>query len=97
MRIAIPHSIGKEEARRRVRERSGDIADFVPAFAKVETVWTSEDRMDLTVGVMGKEMTGQIEVGDGEVAFNFEIPAALSFVEPMIRGQVEAKGRKLLS
>lgn len=97
MRIAVPHALGREEARRRVRERSGDIADFVPAFAKVQTAWTSEDRMDLTVGVMGKEMTGQIEVGDGEVAFNFEIPASLAFVEPMIRGQIEAKGRKLLS
>lgn len=97
MRIAIPHSIGKDEARRRIRERSGEIANFVPGFASVSTAWQGEDRMNLTVGAMGQEMTGAIEVGESEVAFMVELPAALSFVEPMIRGQIEAKGRKLLS
>ena len=97
MRIAIPHSIGKDEARRRIRERSGEIANFVPGFASVSTAWQGEDRMNLTVGAMGQEMTGAIEVGENEVAFTVELPAALSFVEPMIRGEIEAKGRKLLS
>ena len=97
MRIALPHSLGKEEARRRVRERSGEIANFVPGFASVNTAWASEDLMNLTVGAMGQEMTGAIEVGESEVAFTVELPAALSFVEPMIRSQIEAKGRKLLS
>jgi hypothetical protein len=97
VRIAIPHSIGKDEARRRIRERSGEIANFVPGFASVSTAWQGEDRMNLTVGAMGQEMTGAIEVGESEVAFTVELPAALSFVEPMIRGQIEAKGRKLLS
>ena len=97
MRIAIPHSIGKDEARRRIRERSGEIANLVPGFASVSTAWKGEDRMNLTVGAMGQEMTGAIEVGESEVAFTVELPAALSFVEPMIRGQIEAKGRKLLS
>lgn len=97
MRIAIPHSIGKEEARRRVSERSGEIANFIPGFASVNTAWQSEDRMILTVGAMGQELTGTIEVSDKDVAFTVELPAALSFVEPMIRSQIEAKGRKLLS
>jgi len=97
VRIAIPHSIGKDEARRRIRERSGEIANFVPGFASVSTAWQGEDRMNLTVGAMGQEMTGAIEVGESEVAFTVELPAALSFVEPMICGQIEAKGRKLLS
>jgi len=97
VRIAIPHSIGKDEARRRIRERSGEIANFVPGFASVSTAWQGEDCMNLTVGAMGQEMTGAIEVGENEVAFTVELPAALSFVEPMIRGQIEAKGRKLLS
>lgn len=97
MRIAVPHRLGKDEARRRVREKSGEIADFVPGFASVQTDWPDEDVMRLTVIAMGQELTGQIEVADSEVAFTVDIPAALAFVEPMIRGQIEAKGRKLLS
>lgn len=97
MRIAIPHSIGKDEARRRVRERSGEIANFIPGFASVATNWLDDDRMNLTVGAMGQELSGAIEVGEREVAFTVDLPAALSFVEPMIRSQIEAKARKLLS
>lgn len=96
MRIALPHSLGKDEARRRVRERSGEIANFIPGFASVTTNWQDEDRMNLTVGAMGQELTGAIEVADSEVAFTVELPAALSFIEPTIRSQIEAKGRKLL-
>ena len=96
MRIALPHSLGKDEARRRVRERSGEIANFIPGFASVTTTWQGDDRMNLTVGAMGQELTGAIEVADSEVAFTVELPAALSFIEPMIRSQIEAKGRKLL-
>lgn len=97
MRIAIPHSIGKDEARRRVRERSGEIANFIPGFASVATNWLDDDRMNLTVGAMEQELSGAIEVGEREVAFTVDLPAALSFVEPMIRSQIEAKARKLLS
>lgn len=96
MRIAVPHSLGLTEARRRIRAGSDEVVGMVPAFAQVSTAWPSENRMDLTVGIMGKALTGQIEVSEREVAFTFEIPEALAFVEPLIRGQVEAKGRKLL-
>jgi hypothetical protein len=97
VRIAIPHNIGKDEARRRVRERSGEIANFIPGFASVATTWLDEDRMNLTVGAMGQQLSGAIEVGERDVAFTVDLPAALSFVEPMIRSQIEAKARKLLS
>ncbi|MEQ1495787.1 MAG: polyhydroxyalkanoic acid system family protein [Novosphingobium sp.] len=97
MRIAVPHTIGKAEARRRVRERSGEIADFIPGFAKVTTTWSNEDAMALTVGAMGQQISGRIEIGEADVAFTIDLPPALAFVEPMVRGQIEAKGRKLLS
>ncbi|MFN5783424.1 MAG: polyhydroxyalkanoic acid system family protein [Novosphingobium sp.] len=96
MRIAVPHHLGKDEARRRVREKSGEIADFIPGYASVKTDWPGEDVMRLTVAAMGQELTGQIEVADSEVAFSVDIPAALAFFEPMIRSKIEVKGRKLL-
>jgi hypothetical protein len=96
VRIAIPHALGRDEAARRVRDRSGEIADFVPGFARVKTDWQGEDRMNLSVSAMGQQITGHIEIAEGEVAFVVDLPPALDFVEPMIRGQIEAKGRKLL-
>jgi hypothetical protein len=98
MRIALPHSLGREEARRRLRARSDEIPGMFPAgMADVVVGWPGEDRMTLDITAMGKSLTGAVEVSDTAVTVEVELPAALSFVEPMIRGAIEAKGRKLLT
>ena len=98
MRIAVPHSLPREEVRRRMHDRADEIAGLFPAgMAEVTTHWASEDRLDLAVNAMGKAIDVAIEIEDAALAFSIELPAALSFAEPMIRGAIEAKGRKLLS
>ena len=98
MRIPISHSLGREEARQRLQSRSGEIAGLFPGgMADVTVSWPHEDRMDLGVTAMGKTVVGSVEIADETVTFVIDLPPALSFVEPMIRGAVESKGRKLLS
>ena len=46
--------------------------------------------------VMGKTVTGHVDVEDNQVVFDIDLPMALSFVEPMIRGVIAEKGQKLL-
>jgi hypothetical protein len=98
VRIALPHSLGREEVRRRLHARSGEIADMFPGgMAEVVVSWPDQDRMSLDVTALGKTVAGAVEIDDTEVAFVIELPAALGFVEPMVRGAIEAKGRKLLA
>lgn len=98
MRIPISHSLGKDEARRRLHDRSGEMAGLFPGgMAQVEITWPSEDRMAMAVTAMGQTVGGHVDVEDQAVVFEIALPAALSFVEPMIRGAVEAKARKLLA
>jgi len=98
MRVAVPHSLPKAEVRRRLDEKQDSIAGFVPGgMADVETSWVSEDRMALTIRAMGQELLGHVDIEDANVVFTIELPLALSFVEPMISGALEEKGRKLLS
>ena len=97
MRVPIPHSLDKDEVRRRLRARTGEIADFIPGgMADVTTDWPDDDTMVLNVSAMGKSIDGTVEIEDGQVVFTIDFPPALAFVEGMVRGQVEAKGRKLL-
>ncbi|WFL78254.1 polyhydroxyalkanoic acid system family protein [Altererythrobacter arenosus] len=97
MRIALPHDLGRDEVRRRLKERSHEIADYIPGgLAKVDTNWRSEDRMELGVNAMGQQITGDIEVYDSEVVFQIKLPPALSFVRPMIEGAIRANGTKML-
>ena len=98
MRFAVAHSLEKEEVRRRFQSRSHEIADQIHGgMAQVSTSWPSEDRMQLNVAALGQTLQGHIDIAESEVVFEFDLPPALSFVEPMIRKAVESKGRKLLS
>lgn len=98
MRVAVPHSLPKAEVRRRLNDKQDSIANFVPGgMAEVETSWASEDRMVMTIRAMGQALTGNVDVEDQAVVFHIDLPPALSFVEPMIQGALEEKGRKLLT
>ena len=97
MRVPIPHSLGRDEARRRLQSRSGDIAKLVPGgMAEVTATWPSDDRMDLCVKALGKSVDGYIEVGDSAVTVVIDLPASFVFFEPMVRGAIESNAQKLL-
>ena len=97
MRIPIPHQLGREEARRRLHARSGEIAGLMPGgMAEVGVTWPREDRMDLAISAMGKQVNGSVEVGDSAVIVEFELPLAFKLFAPMVRSAVEANARKLL-
>ena len=97
MRVAIPHTLDKEEVRRRLRTRTGEIGGFIPGgMAQVETTWPSEDRMSMAIRAMGQQMGAHVDIEERQVVFQVDLPPALSFVEPMVAGAIRDKGTKLL-
>ncbi|MBX7527790.1 polyhydroxyalkanoic acid system family protein [Qipengyuania vesicularis] len=97
MRVPLPHNLGKEEVRRRLRERSHEIGDAIPGgMAQVTTSWPNEDCMALGIDAMGNRIGAQVLIEETQVIFEVDLPAALSFVEPMIAGAIRKKGQKLL-
>ena len=97
MRVPIPHSLGKDEARRRLKSRSGDLAGMMPGgMADVAVTWPEEDRMNLAVKAMGSSVDAAVEIGESAVTVTVDLPMALKFFEPLIRGAVEKNGQKLL-
>lgn len=98
MRVAVPHSLPKSEVHRRLDSRKDEIVNFVPGgMADVETAWAGEERLLMVVRAMGQELKGHIDIEDTQVIFDIDLPPALSFVEPMISGAIQEKGRKLLT
>lgn len=97
MRVPIPHQLGKDEVRRRLKSREHEIAGFVPGgMAEVATAWPDDDTMHLTVKAMGQGINGQIIIEDAQVIFEVNLPPALSFVEPMVANAIRSKGHKML-
>ncbi len=98
MRVPIKHDLPQEEVRHRLKSRSHEIGNFIPGgMAEVSTDWPSEDRMILTVNAMGQDVLGSIDLEPGQVVLEIDVPAALSFLKPMISSAVKKEGQKLLT
>ncbi|KHL26108.1 hypothetical protein PK98_06190 [Croceibacterium mercuriale] len=97
MQVAIPHTLGREVARERLRSRSHTLADAIPGgAAQVTTSWPTTDRMQLNITAMGQVVDGHVDVEDTQLLFNVTLPAMLSFMEPLIAGAIRDQGPKLL-
>ena len=97
MQVAIPHSLGRDAARERLRSRSHTLADSMPGgAAEVKTDWPTPDRMHMTITAMGQVVDGNVDVEDTQLLFNVTLPSMLSFLEPMIAGAIRQQGPKLL-
>ncbi|AKM06197.1 polyhydroxyalkanoic acid system family protein [Pelagerythrobacter marensis] len=97
MRVAIPHDLPRETVRERMRSRSHEIADHVPGgVAEVVTDWPSEDRMTMRISAMGQNLDGRVDIEEGQLVFEVDLPLALGFLEPMIAGAVRQQGQKLI-
>lgn len=97
MRVHLPHDLGKEEVRKRMRERSHEIAGYFPAgMAKIDTNWPDEDQMDLIVTAVGQRIKGAVEVYDDEVVIEMDLPPMLSFLRGTLERSVKTEGAKLL-
>lgn len=97
MQVAIPHSLGKDTVRERLRSRGHLIGEGIPGgMAEVHTSWPSEDRMVLSVSAIGQTVDGHVDIEDSRVVFVVEVPPALGFIKPIIEGAIRQQGQKLL-
>ena len=98
MQVAIPHQLGREEARRRLKANSGALGQQFPAgMASVQTSWPSEDRMALAISAMGQHIGGHVDVQDSQVLLTVDLPPALGFIEPLVSGAIQEAGQKMLA
>ena len=97
MEVAIPHNLGRDEVRNRLRSRSHMIADGIPGgMAEVTTQWPSEDRMAMIVTAMGQTISAHVDIEDRQIVFVVDVPPALGFIKPIIEGALRQQGEKLL-
>ncbi|WP_121116972.1 polyhydroxyalkanoic acid system family protein [Croceibacterium ferulae] len=97
MQVAIPHTLGRDTARERLRSRSHTLADAMPGgAAEVKTDWPTPDRMHMTITAMGQVVDGNVDIDDTQLLFSVTLPPMLSFLEPMIAGAIRQQGPKLL-
>ncbi len=94
--IDLPHSLGAEEAKRRMQNAGGRLADHIPGGgADVQSRWDG-DRMYLSVRALGQEVTGHIDVFDSKVRLELMLPGMLGLFGSKIEALLRKKGGELL-
>ena len=95
--IDLPHELGRDEARRRMQARIGDLPDHIPGgIAEVRASWPGDYRMALEVAALGQQVSAMLDVEDRRIRISLELPLMLRFASGAIEAAVQRKGRELL-
>jgi hypothetical protein len=93
--VTIPHTLGKEEALRRVKPALSRASESFPVLKVEQEVW-SGDRMEVRVRAMGQVAAGNIQVGDNDVRLEVTLPWLLHKFGQVVQKTIAGKGQILL-
>jgi hypothetical protein len=96
---SIPHSLGKDEARRRIsdgfanieRQMSGGLLGTI----SFENRWEG-DRLHFKGGGLGQAITGRLDVLADKVQIEIDLPEILAAIADRIKGALTKETQKLL-
>lgn len=96
--VTISHDLGKEEARRRVRDGFGRLQRQMTGgmMFKFTEEWTGDDTLTFQAKGFGQDITGQIDIFPQHVRIVVTLPGLLATIAETITGKVEKEGRLLL-
>lgn len=93
--VSIPHSLGREEAVRRLRSGLARAAASVPIIKMEDERWDG-DRLDFRVRAMGQVATGHVEVLDDRVDVEVTLPWLLQRFAEVAQATIRSRGKLLL-
>jgi len=97
LNVSIPHKLGREEAKRRLKNRIGELSGHIPGgAADVRTNWPTEDRMNLDVEAMGQTVSTVLDVEENAIRLQMQLPAMLGFMSGAIEKAIRKKGGEIL-
>jgi hypothetical protein len=94
--VSIPHSLGREEAARRLKSGLRDVpAVFHDVLVVQENVWTG-DQLQFRVKALGQAASGTIEVADDHVRLTVTLPWLLAQLAERLSPALRHQGRLML-
>ena len=94
--VVIPHSLGKDEALRRIKGGIGRAqSEFARLMSVEEEVWTG-DRLTFRVSALGQRASGFIDVYEGAVRLEVTLPWLLAKFAHAAQRVIGHKGQLML-
>ncbi len=94
--VDLPHSLGRDEARRRIAANIHKLEDHIPGgTGDVQSRWDG-DELTLVVHAMGQSVEAKIAVDERVVHCRMLLPGMLAMFARPITAMLEKKGKDLL-
>ena len=94
--VSIPHSLGREEAMRRLKTGLSRAATSVPVLKVDEERW-EDNRMIFRVRAMGQAAAGHVDVADDHVRVEVVLPWLLQRFAEAAQAAIRNRGNLLLT
>ena len=94
--VSIPHSLGREEAIRRLRAGLGRAASSIPVLKVDEERW-EENRMVFRVRALGQAASGHLDVAEDHVRLEVTLPWLLQRFAEAAQVAIQNRGKLLLT
>jgi len=94
--VSIPHSLGREEAMRRLKTGLSRAASSVPVLSVDEERW-EDNRMIFRVRALGQAAAGHVDVADDHVQVEVMLPWLLQRFAEAAQAAIRSRGDRLLT
>jgi hypothetical protein len=94
--VSIPHRLGREEARRRLKTGLTRAATSLPVLKVDEEKWDG-DRMVFRVRALGQAAAGHVDVEDDHVRVEVTLPWLLQRFAEVAQATIKNRGKLLLT
>ena len=94
--VSIPHSLGRQEASRRLKAGLTRAASSVPVLKVDEERWEG-DRMIFRVRALGQAAAGHLDVADDHVMVEVRLPWLLQRFAEVAQTAIRSRGNLLLT
>jgi hypothetical protein len=94
--VSIPHRLGREEARRRLKTGLTRAAASMPVLKVDEEKWDG-DRMIFRVRALGQAAGGHVDVEDDHVRVEVTLPWLLQRFAEVAQATIKNRGKLLLT
>ena len=93
-----PHSLGKEEAARRIKERIASEKINKANVASVsKEVWNDPYNLDFAMTLFGYRVDGTLKIEESDVVVNLNLPFVAMMVKGMIVSQMQEQMETMLA
>ena len=94
--VSIPHSLGREEAMRRLKAGLARAATKVPILSVDEERW-EDHRMIFRVRALGQAANGHVDVAEDHVKVEVTLPFLLQRFAEIAQAAIRERGKLLLT